>query len=304
MSKPSSLMKLSKNTIICALLLGLIFSATAPAAESSDELYDQGRFEEAEKAYADADMDHPKDIRYRYNRGCAAYQNSEFKGAMAAFSSVLRRAENDETRFKAAYNLGNAAYKQGDFESAVAYYKQAIMYNPEGKDASYNLELSLKELERLKQEKPQDSDPQSQEGSGQEEDKEQSETDKEGEGSDAESEETPPEQEPSQDKDHGDKKDEAESGQDLESEQPESKPADEGQKAEQEHPQDLSGDLNPVAPLPQEQGEEATSDQALLGIDQKKAEALLDNIKEDRSRFLRFQIPEDKRHGVASGKDW
>jgi hypothetical protein len=39
-------------------------------------------------------------------------------------------------------------------------------------------------------------------------------------------------------------------------------------------------------------------------LDKKKAEALLDNLQEDRSRFLQFQIPEDKRTGVTSGKDW
>jgi hypothetical protein len=39
-------------------------------------------------------------------------------------------------------------------------------------------------------------------------------------------------------------------------------------------------------------------------IDKKKAEALLDNIKEDRSRFLQFLVPKEKRQGVESGKDW
>ena len=39
-------------------------------------------------------------------------------------------------------------------------------------------------------------------------------------------------------------------------------------------------------------------------IDKKKAEALLDNVKENQSKFLRFVIPDEKRHGVLSGKDW
>ena len=53
-----------------------------------------------------------------------------------------------------------------------------------------------------------------------------------------------------------------------------------------------------------EQDEDQTPDQPGAVLDRKKAEALLDNLKEDRSRFLRFQIPEDKRRGVKSGKDW
>jgi len=290
---------------IFTFLLALVFFPNALAAESPDELYNQGRFAEAEKSYADADMDHPKDIRYRYNRGCAAYQNSDFKGAMAAFSSVLRRAKDNEMRFKATYNLGNAAYKQGDFESAVAYYKQAILYKPEGDDARYNLELTLKELERRKQDKPQDPDAEAREDSGQEQDKKhQSKTHKEAEGSDTESQEKTPEQKSSQAQDQSEKKGETESGQDIGPEQQEATRPDEGQTAEQDHPKDLSGDLKPLEPLPQEQSEEAASDRSLSAIDKKKAESLLDNIKEDRSRFLQLQVPEDKRHGVGSGKDW
>jgi hypothetical protein len=38
-------------------------------------------------------------------------------------------------------------------------------------------------------------------------------------------------------------------------------------------------------------------------MDQKKAEALLDNIQEDRSQLMRLQN-KGRRPGVASGKDW
>jgi Ca-activated chloride channel family protein len=44
----------------------------ALGATTPDELYRQGKYEDAEKSYAQGDMDHPKDIRYRYDRGCAA----------------------------------------------------------------------------------------------------------------------------------------------------------------------------------------------------------------------------------------
>jgi hypothetical protein len=39
-------------------------------------------------------------------------------------------------------------------------------------------------------------------------------------------------------------------------------------------------------------------------IDRKKAEALLDNVQEDRSRFLQYQLSKEKRRGPQSGKDW
>ena len=90
-------------------LLPLLLPNPGLAADPPDKLYRQGRYEEAEKAYAKADMDHPRDIRFRYNRGCAAFQNGQYKDADAAFSSVMRRAKDGNVRFRAAYNLGNSA---------------------------------------------------------------------------------------------------------------------------------------------------------------------------------------------------
>ena len=291
-----------KYTEILTLLFVLILSAVALAAEDPDELYSQGRFTEAEKAYTHLDMDHPKDIRFRYNRACAAYQSSDYKGATAAFSSVLRRTKDDETRFKTAYNLGNTAFKQGDFATAVAYYKQAITYNPENKDAGYNLELALIQQEKQKKNKTKDQKKQSEDGSSQPQDKENKSKDgKEGKDSDKQSPGKTSEQKPSQDK-----KDRPESDRKGESKQEKNTRRDMDQKAEQESPKDLSGDLKPLQAMPEEgsAGGDKNTGQAMSAIDRKKAESLLDNLKEDRSRFMRFQVPEDKRNGVQSGKDW
>jgi Ca-activated chloride channel family protein len=275
---------LFKYIEIPTLLFVLIFSAMALAAEDPDELYRQGRFTEAEKAYTQLDMDHPKDIRFRYNRACAAYQSSDYKGATAAFSSVLRRAKDkdNETRFKTAYNLGNTAFRQGDFATAVVYYKQAITYNPENKDAGYNLELALIQQEKQKKNMTKDQKKQSLKGPSQPQDKENKSKDsKEGKNSDGQSQDKTSKQKASQGQDQQDKKDRSKS-------------------------EDLSGDLKPLQTMPEEEnaGGDKNTGQAMSAIDKKKAESLLDNLKEDRSGFMRFQVPEDKRYGVQSGKDW
>ena len=283
---------------ISAIFLGLICFTNALAAEEPDALYNRGRFAEAEKAYADSDMNHPKDIRHRYNRGCAAYQNSDYQGASAAFSSVLRRADDGETRFKAAYNLGNTAYKQGDFDSAIAYYKKAILSNPENPDAKYNLELALKGLQKAKEQKEQDSEK------GSQEDSEQGGKGKQPDaGEKEEASKEPPQEESSDQKesagqDQRDQQGKAESGQESANQQ------DKGRKAEQNVPEDLSGDLQALQALSEAEDDGDVSDRAVSSTDRNKAEALLDNIKENRQRFLQFQIPEDKQRGVASGKAW
>jgi Ca-activated chloride channel family protein len=277
------------------LFLGFFYSCHVLADENPDELYGQGRFEQAEKEYARSDMDNPKDIRYRYNRGCAAYQNSDFKGAVAAFSSVLRRSDNEEIQFKAAYNLGNAAFKEGNFESAVEQYKEALLSNPENEDAKYNLELALRQLEKLKKKKTEKQKKEGQKETGQSKDTEDT--------SSSGDKREDAEQKQDQGQDQKNSKDQKQSGKQEDGKEKSHERPDEGQKAEQDTSRDLSGQLSPLQAMP-EQDEDQTSDQPGAVLDRKKAEALLDNLEEDRSRFLRFQIPEDKQHGVGSGKDW
>jgi Ca-activated chloride channel family protein len=269
------------------LLLTGIFSSPVFAAEHPDELYRNGRFAEAEKAYAAADMDHPKDIRYRYNRGCAAFQNSDYKKAVAAFSSVMRRTKEDETRFRAAYNLGNTAFKQGDFASASVFYKKALLIKPDSEDARYNLELALREEEKQKKQAEQEKDK-SRQGSDKSENKDKQSRDGE----------------KKQGRDRDEKKNQGESKKKDESEQGKDNGQDKDRKPEQDKPEDLSGGLKPREAQPEEEENEQDPASARAMMDKKKAEALLDNIKENPAKFFRYQIPKDKRRGVKSGKNW
>jgi Ca-activated chloride channel family protein len=285
----------TRLALFVSLLLGLIMVGQARGTDDPDELYRQGRFAEAEKGYAQLDMDHPKVIRYRYNRGCAAYQNSDYQGAMAAFSSVLKRSTEDDVRFKTTYNLGNIAYKLGDFGSAVAYYKQAVSYNPASKDVRHNLELALRELKKQddssKDQGQHDSDQANGEQSRQKTEAGQTQSDKQTQ------KEKAPEEESSQDPA---KKDSADSARQDGSEQGAAEQG--GEKAGQERPTDLSGDLQSSQPMAEAAGD--SSESAMAAIDRNKAEALLENIKEDRTKYLRFQVPPEKRGGIQSGKDW
>lgn len=282
--------------LIAAYLIffNFIFISQTTAADNPDELYLKGRFAEAEKIYSKLDMDNPQDIRYRYNRGCAAFQNSDHRGAKAAFSSVFRRAENDEVRFKTTYNLGNIAFSQADFSSALAHYKQALLFSPENEDAKYNMELAIRELEKQKKDKTDEpksppsgnsTQPEDQKDRSDDKSKESSEQKKPGEES-----KTKPNQGEEETKDPSKKKsDDKSNGR---------------QKAEDKSPRDLSGELKPLHGMPENRKDNETSDSAASMIDKKKAEALLDNIREDRSRFLKLQVPENKKHGVPSGKYW
>jgi len=282
---------------------GLFLVPSAHGAEDPDALYKEGRFAEAQKIYAQSDMDHPKDLRYRYNRGCADYQAGDYKGAMAAFSSVLRRAQDKEIRFSAAYNLGNAAFTQGDAAAAAEYYRQAIRIDPKQADARHNLELALRKLEAQKKEKDEKETSSGKEGEGKESQEER-------EKKQDKAHEKPASTDASK-KDRDSKKDADQKGAEDKSEQARQQ-EDEGQRSEQGQeqksdngaPQDLSGELKPREALPESSKEPDGGSASASSMDRKKAEALLDNVTEDRSKFLQLQMPEGARRGPVSGKDW
>ena len=274
----------SGSFFILFMTTGLTFwlcSPPASAAESPDELYRQGRYEEAEQAYARQDMDHPKDIRFRYNRGCAAFQNGKFEEATAAFSSVMRRTENRDVRFKAAFNLGNTAFKQGDYASAVMYFKQALVERPSSENARYNLELSLRALKK-DQEKPNQ------------------------EPADTPSSDTPPQENGRNKQEETDNPEQRNQTTDKEPQpQKNQNPAaTQKQSPESTDETPLSGELKPRESMPELEATEPLKDHPPADIDRKKAEALLDNVQEDPSQLMRFMVSDENREKSFSGRDW
>ena len=276
-----------RQFIIAVLLAALAWPALAWAAADPDALYRKGRYAEAEEAYAQASLDHPRDLRYRYNRGCAAFQKGDYAQAAAAFTSVLRRTQDDKMRFKAAYNLGNTAFKQNDLASAQAAYMQAVRLNPDSREARYNLEMILRALKKSKQQEKPGQEPEKKEG--QEQSPSQSQT--------------PGSEEKSSEKSNRQKGGASQESQDRSSSRPENQ-SPENAAPQNARPTDRTGKLEGPAVPPQGGNDRPASDQTGVSVDRQKAEALLDNIREDPSKFLKYQIPEGKRRGGRSGKDW
>lgn len=281
----------------------------ASASETPDELYRQGRYEEAEQAYSRHDMDHPKDIRFRYNRGCAAFQNGQYEEAAAAFSSVIRRTELEDVRFKAAFNMGNTAFKQGDYSSAALYYKRALADQPASEDARYNLELSLRALKKEKEtseKEPSDTPPSDTPPQG--------DNQAEQEGTGKQKQEKQPSDEDLRQSDEGkedlqedaQKKDNQADGNDGKNQTG----SDKNQASTQNKPSEsidedtLSGELKPREALPEQEPTNPSDGEAPSDMDRKKAEALLDNVQEDPSEIMRFMLSDENRQNPFSGRDW
>ncbi|MDM7934422.1 MAG: tetratricopeptide repeat protein [Methanothrix sp.] len=265
------------------------------AAEGADDLYGKGRYKEAAKAYQKLDMDKPGDLRYRYDRGCAAYMAGSLDEAKAAFASVVRRSTSDDMRFRALYNLGNTAYKQNDFTAARDSYREALKVRPDDADARHNLELSLKAL------KQQQNRDQQKQGDGKQQDKGQQGKDKGGQTGSQQGQD----QNGNESKDGT--RDQGKADQGQQGKKPGQQPGrDQGSQGRQgESKQDLKGELKARDMQAGRDGQAAgrPADSAAM-MERKKAEALLDNIGEDRAGMRDLQGGRGGRAVVGSGKEW
>lgn len=266
------------------VLCVVFFPAQVFGAYSPDELYDQGRYLDAKKAYEILDMDYPGQVQFRYNKGCAAYKAKEYSAARAAFLSVARRSKDNNMRFNAFFNLGNSAYKEGAFNQAIEAFKEALALKPDQEDARYNLELSLrakKKQENKKKDQTEKQQHKKDQGDRQDQDKgnnknTKDQADKNKQGNQDKGKTKGKNADANADKEASGQRDNKE------------KPAGQGSQAQ------LANEG--------EHGDAPGKTKGMIG--RQKAGALLDNVHEDRSRFYRFQVPDAKKSGVKSGKYW
>jgi Ca-activated chloride channel family protein len=249
-------------------------------------------------------MDHPKDIRFRYNRGCAAFQSGNYQDASAAFSSVIKRSRDSSVRFKAAYNLGNTAYKQGDFATSAARFKEALAANPGDEDTRYNLELALRAIEKMKQKQADAPNAEPETGNKKMEgDKEPSPENNE----QAQGKEKQQEQQNRADIPKGDKQQHTDDSKPEDTKGPGDNQNDKlnrDEKPESDASEDLSGELGASQSFPEREKKNGEHKAENSTVDKKRAEALLDNVQENPKKVLRFMMSKENRQGPASGRDW
>jgi len=313
----------------------LIFAAgIAPsyAADNAEALYKEGKYKEAEEAFRKADMENPKDVSFRYNRGCAAFQAGDAQGSKASFDSVLKRAKDKDILARSAYNLGNAALQTNDFAAAVEAYKKALALNPADGDAKFNLQLALWKKAQAENQKQENK-----EGENQQEGKDsQSSKDQQGKDQNA-SKDQKSEQQGDKSQQSGQNKEDKEEAENQENQNPNGKEqngqkenpqqaetqqqeqagkqeqaqaqdqkADKGSSGEEqkyEQPQNLEGKLEAAQEQPPGPRKEPETKQSAMIMEQRRANALLDNVKEQP--IMQFQKKEKGEKGSpASGKSW
>ena len=107
------------------------------------KLYAQEKYGEALSRYEKALQADPQNDQARFGAGASAYYLKEYDQAAQAFENTAE--SSGALRQDSLFNLGNTHYRAGHKEQAIAAYKQAILHNPQDKEAIHNLQLLLKE---------------------------------------------------------------------------------------------------------------------------------------------------------------
>ncbi|MEA1901674.1 MAG: VWA domain-containing protein [Thermodesulfobacteriota bacterium] len=252
------------------------------ANENPEKLYQQGHYQKAEQAFIKKDMDHPKDVRNRYNRGCASFQNANYEGASAAFRSALKRTDDKQISFSSAYNLGNSLFKQGDFQGAAQAFKQAIKINPGDEDSKYNYGLALKTIEENQKKEKEKQQKNQEQDQNQEQEQEQNKAQDKKNKNDKKKDDPHKQQNKNQD----------------------NQKQDSGQNDQSRNKQEQGESAEQTEKSSQPEQNAGTSEEYQSGaMSKNEAEAFLDNIGEDPAAINRLRF-HGKKQKTASGKDW
>ena len=119
-----------------------------------NRLFAEGKYEEAEKAYLEAQTKSPGQPEILYNIGNALIKQGKFPQGIRALRQSSESGK-EQIKTDSLYNTGNALYMTGDFKSSADAFIEALKLHPEDKDAKHNLELALQKLQEQQQQKEQ-----------------------------------------------------------------------------------------------------------------------------------------------------
>jgi Ca-activated chloride channel homolog len=141
--------------VLAALLVGAAVAQSAMADSvasrnrQGNKLYTDGKYQEAEKAYLDAQGAEPGRPELLYNMGNALLRQKKYDQAVQALHQAVNKG-NLGLQGNGWYNLGNALYENGKYKEAADAYIQTLKINPADREAKQNLELALKKLQQQK----------------------------------------------------------------------------------------------------------------------------------------------------------
>lgn len=301
---------------LCLLCLVCFPLLRADSPRKAREHMSRGQYEEAIRIYEALAAKHPKDSRYLYNAGVAAYKALKYDEAQEYFDAASL-SEDLGLQQQSFYNRGNALFKAGEVEAnferktqmwkeAIDQFDHALNLNEADQFAQDNLQFVKQQLENLQQQQ-QDQNPDQNSDENEDEESEQDNEQQDQQNSSEENQQDQDqqnEQEEQQDSGEQDQQDQQSSQDEQNQEQQESSSKDEQSPEDQEQQnasQPQEGDQEQEEENAQPQEGEPSEELPQTTMSPQQAMQLLDSEKGE-AKSLIFRPPDNQR--PKRFKDW
>jgi Ca-activated chloride channel family protein len=288
-------------------LLLYLFSGKTDAASLYDtvqrgnQLYQDGKFDEALKTYVDGQIEHADDPNLKYNIASSNYKSKNYEEAVKGYLDVAATAKDAKLQEKALYGSGNALFRQGKLEEAIEYYKKALEIDPNDQDAKHNLEFAREELKRRINEAKETEKKQQEQKQNQEQKQQEQSQQKEQQNDQGQQQDQNKQQEEKQSQSQQQKQEEQQVAPQQEQKEQQSQA---GEQKPEEQPQ-----AQVQAGSPENKQEEKTEEgqalpQKAQPMTKEEADQWLNSIEENRDKFARKKARESVSGQYRPEKDW
>ena len=133
---------------------------TEALGQHARDAYEKGDFQQAEKAFANANQQVKKDRRLWLGLGSSQYRQGKFADAQASFAEAMQATEDANEKGAALYNLGNSFVQEKHYKEAIQAYEQSLKFNANDRETSDNLAYARRLLKEQEQQKKNEKDQQ------------------------------------------------------------------------------------------------------------------------------------------------
>ena len=125
--------------------------------EKGNQSYIKGDYNTSSSNYNNSIISDESNLDAFFNNGNSSLMAGKFEEARNYYKNYIDKSESEEDKSKAHYNVGNSFLTEyaketketgksnGEYlQKAINEYKQSLRYNPQDKDARYNLSYATK----------------------------------------------------------------------------------------------------------------------------------------------------------------